>query len=80
MTDLPERFDLASQDPLTERVDALRTLIPEAFRDDKLDVEALRRAVGDWIEPGPERFGLSWPGKAECARVIQEPSITARGK
>lgn len=44
-------------------------------REDKIDADALRREVGDWAESGPERFGLSWPGKAECMRVIQESSI-----
>ena len=75
MTDLPERFDLASQDPLADRVAALRSLFPDVFREDKIDVDALRRTLGDWVDPGPERFGLTWPGKAECMRVIQEPSI-----
>lgn len=27
------------------------------------------------MDAGPERFGLTWPGKSECIRVIQEPSI-----
>ncbi|MST32040.1 site-specific DNA-methyltransferase [Acidimicrobiaceae bacterium USS-CC1] len=45
------------------------------MRENKIDVEALRRSLGDWVDPGPERFGLTWPGKAECMRVIQEPSI-----
>src|SRR5665213_1525538 len=75
MTDLPERFDLASQDPLADRVAALRTLFPELFQEGKIDIDTLRRELGDSAEPGPERFGLTWPGKAECMRVIQEPSI-----
>lgn len=74
-TDLPERFQLASETPSTDRLAALRTVVPEAFREDKIDFEALRRSLGDWVDPGPERFGLTWPGKAECIRVIQEPSI-----
>lgn len=73
--DLPERFDLASEVPATERLDALRAIIPEAFREDGIDFDALRRSLGEWIEPGPERFALTWPGKAESIRVIQEPSI-----
>lgn len=75
MADFPERFNLASQDPLGDRRAALRSLFPDVFREDKVDLEALRRALGDWAEAGPERFGLTWPGKAECMRVIQEPSI-----
>jgi adenine-specific DNA-methyltransferase len=74
-TDLPERFQLASETPSTDRLAALRTVVPEAFREDKIDFEALRRSLGDWVDPGPERFSLTWPGKAECMRAIQQPSI-----
>lgn len=75
--DLPERFDLRSADPLAERIDVLRMTFPEAFREGKVDVDALTRSLGEWVDPGPERFGLTWPGKAECMRVIQEPSLGA---
>lgn len=74
-TELPERFDLATESPANDRLAALRELFPEVIRENKIDIDALRRSVGDWVDPGPERFGLTWPGKAECMRVIQEPSI-----
>ena len=70
-----EHCDLASADPAEERRAALQALFPEVMREGKVDVDALRRSLGDWVDPGPERFGLTWPGKAECMRVIQEPSI-----
>jgi adenine-specific DNA-methyltransferase len=74
-TALPERFNLASEVPRDDRLVAVRAAFPEAVRESKIDFDVLRRSLGDWVEPGPERFGLSWPGKAECTRVIQEPSI-----
>jgi adenine-specific DNA-methyltransferase len=74
-TDLPERFNLASELPRDDRLAAIRAAFPEAVREDQIDFDVLRRSLGDWVEPGPERFGLSWPGKAECMRVIQESSI-----
>lgn len=74
-TELPERFDLATESTADGRLAALRELFPDVMRENKIDVEALRRSLGDWVDPGPERFGLTWPGKAECMRVIQEPSI-----
>lgn len=73
--DLPERFDLASASVANERLDLLRDNFPEVFREGKIDFEALRRSLGDDVDSSPERFGLSWPGKAECMRVIQEPSV-----
>jgi adenine-specific DNA-methyltransferase len=74
-TDLPERFDLASEVPSDDRLAVIRAALPEVFQEGKIDFDALRRSLGDWVDPGPERFGLTWPGKAECIRVIQEPSI-----
>lgn len=74
-TDLPERFDLVTEPPADDRLRALQELFPEVVHEGKIDIDALRRSVGDWVDPGPERFGLTWPGKAECTRVIQEPSI-----
>lgn len=48
---------------------------PECTSEDGIDFEMLRRALGDWVEAGTERFGLVWPGKAQCMKVIQQPSV-----
>ena len=74
MTEEPKKIDLSSMDVAAEKRAQLKQLFPEVFSEDKVDFEALRRTLGDWVEPGKERFGLNWPGKAECMRVIQEPS------
>ena len=74
-TEFPDRFDLATEPPADERLLAFRELFPEVMREDKIDVDALRRSLGNWVDAGSERFGLTWPGKAECMKVIQEPSI-----
>ena len=47
---------------------------PECLSEGGIDFETLRRALGDWVEAGNERFGLVWPGKAQCMRIIQQPS------
>jgi len=70
----PRRLDLRSADVIGPRAEALRRLFPEAVRDGKLDFEALHQALGDAVDDGPERFGLSWPGKADAIRVAQRPS------
>lgn len=74
-TDDIERFDLRSANPVDERLAAIAELFPEVVREGTVDFDALRRSLGERVDPGPERFGLTWPGKAECMRVIQEPSI-----
>src|SRR5688500_2788522 len=71
----PERLGLESLDISEDRVARLREDFPEVFRERRIDFEALRRSLGDWVDPGKERFGLTWPGKANCMRVIQQPSV-----
>ena len=71
----PQKMNLASLDIADERRAQLQALFPEAFSEGKVDFDQLKRALGEWVEPGQERFGLNWPGKAECMKVIQAPSI-----
>ncbi len=53
----------------------LSAVLPECISEGRIDFEQLRRALGDWVESGTERFGLVWPGKSECMRIIQQPSV-----
>ncbi|WP_290482002.1 site-specific DNA-methyltransferase [Hyphomonas sp. UBA3201] len=66
---------LLSQDVAEEKREQLKQLFPEVFTENKVDFEQLHRVLGDWIEPGKERYGLNWPGKTDCMKVIQAPSI-----
>jgi len=72
----PERLSLQSRDLTADRIALLRQLFPEVFREDEIDFDARRCSLGDrTVEPGRERFGLSWPGKADCMRIIQQASL-----
>ena len=73
--DTPEKMELTSMDLAAQKRQELRQLLPEVFAEDRVDFEQLRRVMGDWVEPGRERFGLNWPGKAECMKIIQQPSV-----
>jgi adenine-specific DNA-methyltransferase len=69
-------MDLRSADIAAARLADLLRLFPEARSEDrKVDFEKLGRAVGAHTEVGRERFGLTWPGKADSFRTIQTPSI-----
>ncbi|MGB0683718.1 MAG: site-specific DNA-methyltransferase [Magnetovibrionaceae bacterium] len=72
--EMPEKMDLKSMDVAEEKREQLKQLFPEVFSEGKIDFEQLQRVLGEWVEPGKERFGLTWPGKAECMKIIQEPS------
>lgn len=71
----PEKMNLESMDIAKEKRAQLQALFPEVFAEGKIDFEQLKRVLGDWVEPSKERFGLNWPGKADCMKIIQQPSI-----
>jgi adenine-specific DNA-methyltransferase len=75
----PAKVALTSMDVSAEKRAELRRCLgdafPEVFADASIDFDHLKRVLGEWIEPEKERFGLNWPGKAECMRVIQQPSV-----
>lgn len=73
----PESFDLNSDDIAARKRAELKRLFPEVFNEDKIDLDQLRRVMGDWVDEGTERFGLTWPGKAACMKVIQAPATGA---
>jgi adenine-specific DNA-methyltransferase len=68
------KVDLKSKSITEEQKEKLRQLFPEVFTEDKINFEKLQLTLGADVE-GKERFGLTWHGKAECFRIIQEPSI-----
>lgn len=78
-TTQPEKMPLTSMDIAAEKREELRRCIaatfPEIIGEEKIDLDQLRRVLGEWVEPDRERFGLTWPGKAACMKVIQASSV-----
>src|SRR5712691_9720733 len=71
-----ERLDLSSADVAADKAAELLQLFPEvAAEGGKIDFERLRLALGDSVEAGRERYGMTWPGKTECFKTIQTPSM-----
>ncbi len=70
------KFDLRSEDIAEARRQELLRLFPEAHTESGgVNFDALRLSLGDSVQIGPEGFGMSWPGKAECAKTIQRQSL-----
>lgn len=75
-TNEPEKLDLTSLDIAAERRAELLRLFPEARTEGgKVDFDRLKSALGDIVDNGRERYGLTWPGKSDCFRTIQAPSL-----
>ena len=69
------KLDLKSMNISEDKKNKLKELFPEVFSEDKIDFEKLKLTLGEDVSDSEERFGLQWPGKKDCFKVIQEPSI-----
>jgi adenine-specific DNA-methyltransferase len=82
----PSTLDGASLDIATQRRKELKQLFPAAFTEthndkgeliETVDFERLKAELGEFSEiydNRRERYGMDWPGKRDCLRLIQEPS------
>lgn len=71
----PEKLDLKSINITEEQKSKLKLIFPYIFNEDKIDFDKLRQILGENIDDGQERYGMTWPGKSDCFRIIQQPSM-----
>lgn len=72
----PEKLEVTSMDLTEEQRTKLGELFPEVLIEGKtIDFDRLKLTLGAAIDVGKERYGMNWPGKAECFRTIQAPSL-----
>lgn len=72
----PEKLDLRSHDIAEDRRQELLRLFPEIRTEGgKIDCERLKLVLGETVDVGKERYGMTWPGKADCFKTIQSPSL-----
>ncbi len=73
---MTEQIDPRSADVVAERVANLLALFPEAKSEGgSVDFDRLKLALGQEVNEGRERFGMSWPGKADAIRAAQKQSV-----
>lgn len=70
-----KKLDLRSMNITDDKKNQLKQLLPEVFTENKIDFEKLKLTLGGGIEVGKERYSMNWPGKADCFKIIQSPSI-----
>ncbi len=69
--------DLAagSGDVMADNIAALKRLFPAVMTDGKVDFDVLRQLLGDAVEDGEERYGLTWKGKRRARAFALTPSL-----
>lgn len=71
-----EKLNLRSMDIAENKQSELLRIFPEIHTESgKIDFDKLKLALGEIVDSGKERFGMTWPGKAECFKAVQSPSI-----
>jgi adenine-specific DNA-methyltransferase len=71
-----EKLDLGTLNIVEEQKAKLKVLFPEVFTEgNKIDFERLKSTLGEEVDTGKERYGMNWPGKSECFKILQQPSI-----
>lgn len=63
-----------SKSPHEERIEILKSLMPEVFDEGKIDFEKLKATLGEDVNFSNERYVLNWAGKSEAFRIMQRPS------
>jgi adenine-specific DNA-methyltransferase len=72
---------LMSSDPetksaeiLTENIERLKTLFPEAVTEGKIDIDVLKQLLGSAVDEREEKYGLNWHGKRRARQLALTPS------
>lgn len=76
MSQQPEKFEGTSASITDEQKAKLKALFPEVVTEGgKVDFAKLQLTLGESVDVGKERYGMNWPGKADCFKTIQKPSM-----
>ena len=68
--------DGQSADIVSENIECLKELFPDAFTEGGVNFETLRQLLGDAsvLDEGEEKYGLNWHGKKKARQVALTPS------
>ena len=66
--------EIHSADVVTENIEHLKTLFPEAFTEGKVDFEVLKQLLGGAVDEREEKYGLNWHGKRQARQLALTPS------
>lgn len=68
--------DGQSADIVSENIERLKELFPDAFTEDGVSFDTLRQLLGDAsvLDEGEEKYGLNWHGKKKARQIALAPS------
>lgn len=74
MTKVIPPMDSTSTNIVADNISKLKALFPEAFTEGKVDFDALKEVLGDYVDGRDERYSFTWNGKSKARMIAQTPS------
>lgn len=71
MAEEPERFDLRSHNIAGDKREELLRLFPDRTEDGQIDFDRLQLALGEAVDVGEERYGMTWPARPSASRRLK---------
>ncbi len=56
-------------DIINTNIDKLKEIFPDVFSEGKIDFEALKSNLGEFIDKESERYSFSWNGKEKAKKI-----------
>lgn len=56
-------------------IEQLKQLFPNVFTEGKIDFDALKSELGEYIETNDERYQFTWAGKEQAKRIATTPTL-----
>ena len=63
-----------SADIVSDNIDQLKALFPEAFTEGKVNFDVLKQLLGGAVDEREEKYGLNWHGKKAARQIALTPS------
>ena len=66
--------ETCSANVVTENLEHLKVLFPEAFTEGQIDFDVLKQLLGGAVDEREEKYGLNWHGKRQARQLALTPS------
>lgn len=76
MAKQPAKVNLTSSNLTEEKLQELRSILPEVFSENKIEWEKLKMVLGDNLDPKIEKFNFTWAGKSGAIKNVITPSTS----
>ena len=73
--EISNKTSIRSMSIVEDQKRKLKKLFPEVFNEKHINWEKLKATLGEMLDQGREFYYTHWPGKNNCWRIMQEPSL-----